>query len=198
MEFVILTMSAKHGGYCVAGIDMETGLFKRLVLDENGTAIPREYMYHLRPLDVIDINVVKDAPETCQTENVIVDWNSKHKLKTITLQDVLQKHPLDTPRFLFVNNNYYLWENKALSLNHSLLIVQVKDMVIYTEPGGKTKGSFLYNGKTYCNMSITDWDYMNKNQMIETAIIVLSIPNKRFDEDSECYFKFIAKIYKVI
>ena len=74
MKFVILTMSSKYGGYCVAGIDMDSGFFKRLVWDENGTAIPKMLMYNLRPLDVIDIYVLKHVPETCQSENVIVDW----------------------------------------------------------------------------------------------------------------------------
>ncbi len=197
MKFAILTMSNKYGGYCVAGIDMNNGCFYRLVLDESGSAIPKYYMYGFHPLDVIDIDVLKYVPETCQTENIIVDWNTKRKIGSITLQDVLRMHPLDTPDYLFVNDNYYLWEEIALSLDYSLLIVQVYDMVIHTEPGenhNQTKADFYYNGNRYCNIAITDWEFYNKDQSINSAIIVLSIPNKRFREDNECYFKFIAKI----
>lgn len=198
MEFAILTMSSKNGGYCVAGINLGNGQFVRLVLDENGAAIPKEYMYGLRPLDVIDIQIEKYVPVTCQTENVIVDWSTMRKLASISLEQVLDVHDLDTPQYLFEDNKRFLWEDVALNLNYSLLLVCVNQMKIHTEPGAnhdKTQADFMYNGEQYLNISITDRDYYNQDQIIGTAVIVMSIPNKRMSEDNECYLKFIAKIF---
>ena len=58
-EVAILTKSSKHGGFCVAGVDLDTGEWVRLVSDDvqsHGALSRRDITYEDRsictPLDV--------------------------------------------------------------------------------------------------------------------------------------------------
>lgn len=66
-DIIILTCSAKHGGYCVAGIDTETDDWIRLVAsDDLGTnEIPKYFMSYsndtvCKPLDVVSVEIIGD------------------------------------------------------------------------------------------------------------------------------------------
>jgi len=68
---IILTKSKKHSGYCVAGIDYETGEWIRLLSSDNETegAVPRDDLVFSNGqiLEVYDI-ITCDLVKPCGTE----------------------------------------------------------------------------------------------------------------------------------
>ena len=83
-QICILTKSYKHGGYCVAGIDLETGEWIRLVAsdDLDTNEIPKSFMLYsdftpCKPLDVVSVDIIEELPGDIQPENVLVNLRRK-------------------------------------------------------------------------------------------------------------------------
>ena len=58
-QICILTKSLKDHDYCVAGIDITTGKWTRLVSSKNGGAFPKEMLddNHFKELNVLEVEV---------------------------------------------------------------------------------------------------------------------------------------------
>lgn len=197
-DIVVLTKSAKHGGNCVAGIDVNTGEWVRPV-KANGPILNSDMScsngYVCEPLDVVRIPFIAPRPNGCQTENEEIDtsrtWNY---LGTCTLGDVLRIHPAEDDPDIFGNYRCTLYEDEKNKLSFSLMLVEVTDLEFYTvEETGKTKANFRYNGHRYSNISVTDRDYFGCENSFECAHLVMSIPNET--PPGYYYFKFIAKVF---
>jgi hypothetical protein len=80
IEVVILTKSIKNGGYCVAGIDINTSKWVRLVSsdrDSHGALFEQDIQYrngmNCEPLDVARVPILRKMPTAYQPENVLID-----------------------------------------------------------------------------------------------------------------------------
>lgn len=76
VRMLCMANSTKLGGRCVAGIDLESHRWIRLVSDDdNGTLYPRHYSLvgggEPRLLDVIRVNVLQGLPKLYQPENYL-------------------------------------------------------------------------------------------------------------------------------
>lgn len=76
----ILTMSSKNGGYCVAGVDVKNGDWIRLVSDNvytHGALSSDDIKYksggYCKPLDVVQVPIIRYTPLEYQPENVLID-----------------------------------------------------------------------------------------------------------------------------
>ncbi len=93
-EVVILTMSSKNHGYCVAGIDLQNGEWIRLVSDDADThgALSKEDVRYsdggcCKPLDVVRVAIDQYTPIEHQPENALIDstkylkknWNNRYR-----------------------------------------------------------------------------------------------------------------------
>lgn len=201
MRVIVLTKSDKNGGFCVAGIDVETGNFVRLVSNNSFShyAIPQHYMQNIDVLDVIDVSVNRCVPSFCQQENVEVRLEQWQKICSISTDDLKQLVNNDLP-FIFVDDCFYLEETDAQKLSYSLMMVQVSNLSITRNQYNKTKARFYYNGTWYSNMSITDPQFYNFEGFIGNAILVISIPDvghtSEYYSESRCY-KFVSKIFAI-
>ena len=81
---VVLTKSAKNGGHCVAGIDVDTGNWVRLVsndLNTHGALSDQDMQYQDRsyctPLDIVSVPIIKACPSQYQPENILIDHYGK-------------------------------------------------------------------------------------------------------------------------
>lgn len=100
-ELVILTESYKNGGYCVAGIDIHTGKWIRLVSEDEDTdgALTLEdltyYKYHrvCRIFDCVIVQILKKCDNSIQPENHMID-RAYHFERTgiYKLNDILKIH----------------------------------------------------------------------------------------------------------
>ena len=206
-EVAILTRSSKFGGYCVAGVDLNTGEWVRFVSNDaqtHGALSRRDITYEDRsicnPLDVVLVDVVGAAPLAHQPENYLIDsrkyWRKTGECK---ISDVLGVHPAEVRPYLYGNLSPFVDGEEIDSIGYSLTLVRVSSLIIslttniYNKP--KTKASFVYNGKWYNNMSVTDPDFYSvpNSTRFANAYVVISLPDTPFPED--CYYKFVAQIY---
>lgn len=202
-EIAILTKSSKNRGYCVAGIDLETGEWIRLVSDDVGShgALFEGHMRYVNGgicqiLDIVSVPVLGPAPGIYQPENVLIDSAEQwEKLGVISIDEVLQLHPAEYHNYLLGNEYSYITDAKIDTVGHSLILVEVSDLVI-THPGEhQTKASFRYNFDTYMNMSVTDQEFYDvpNGKKYSSAILVMSLPEVPYNE--RYFYKFVAKIF---
>lgn len=203
IEIVVLTKSAKNGGYCVAGVEPATNRWVRLVSNDkasHGALFERDIAYedgsHCVPLDVVRVPFVGECPSEYQPENILVNpdiyWE---KIGRITIEDLLEIHAPEKHDTLLGNIYPYITEERIGFVGHSLILVEVSNLVITHPVGHGTKASFQYRFTTYENIAVTDWDFrqVSDGAMFDQAVLVMSLPDTPYKERK--YYKFIAKIF---
>lgn len=201
-QICILTKSLKDHDYCVAGIDISTGKWIRLVTSKDGGAFPKEMLddKHFKELNVLEIEVKKYVPYHVQTENWLIDENVEVKnIGNLSKQQVFNLHPIEKCEMIFGNLKNELDHSDIKNLNHSLEMVDVKELQLDTSMKGDDrhhyKVKFQYNGHEY-NLALTDPKYRNEDFdqiRIPSATIIVSIPAVPYGEN-DLYYKFVAKI----
>ncbi len=97
-QICILTKSLKDRDYCVAGIDITTGKWIRLVTSKDGRAFPKEMLdgKHFKELNVLEVEVEQHVPYHVQTENWLIDENAEiKKIGSLSKQQVFNLHPIE-------------------------------------------------------------------------------------------------------
>ena len=114
-QICILTKSYKHGGYCVAGVDIETKEWIRLVNSDNPSTdeIRKEQMILngkvIDCLDVLEYDFIKNVPNSCQTENWLLNNTISPKfIKSISLEELADIVELDKEEFFIYNKSNLL------------------------------------------------------------------------------------------
>ncbi len=206
-RIVILTKSAMHGGSCVAGIDIDSGRWVRLVSDVNGSSLGASYMSYCnangqcQPLDVVSVDVIGSVPIRNQKENCMIKACSMSKICTCSLSQVLQFHRAENHQYIFGNESKRLTEDdmQGFNFNHSLILVYVHDLM-FTTFYGKNQANFIYNKIKYKYMNVTDPEYfagkIADGTKFDHAYLVVSMPKEPYNKDG-CYYKFIAKVFPV-
>lgn len=204
IDIVILTKSSKQKGFCVAGINLLTHEWVRLVspsqehdgaLSINELCLPNGYI--LQPLDIARVPILKYYPQGCQSENYLIASETPWEyLGKMALSDVIKKSNVLHPPLIFGNKYKYIKSDMIDMFNRSLLLTEVTDLKIYRKEGTtvRHKCEFKHNGNLYEEISMTDPDYYRYNTYdIKKAYIVVSLPHKDFPEGR--YYKFVAKIF---
>lgn len=203
LEVVILTKSSKNGGYCVAGVNLKNGNWIRLVSDDACThralscdAIKYPNGSICKPLDVVEIPIIKSMPLKYQPENFLIDTQKNwKKINTLSLEDILKIHPPEYHNVLLGNRYNRITEEEIKNVGRSLILVKVTDLTIEHPREKSTKATFTYNNTQYSNMSVTDPNYydISNHWHTDNAILVMSLPESPYLDS--CYYKFIAKIF---
>lgn len=201
VEVAVLTKSSKNGGYCVAGIETRSGRWIRLVSSdaESHGALTAQNMQCLdgsvcQVLDVVQVPILRPAPIAYQPENMLIDeekcWK---KVDCLSVDDLLALHPAENHPTLLGNIYPYITEERIGTVGRSLILVEVHNLVIIHPNETSTKASFMYKFTQYDNISVTDWDYRHTDASIDTAVLVMSLPDVPYNERR--YYKFIAKVF---
>ena len=177
-EIVCLANSRKHGGTCVAGIDLR-GTRKRSwvrpVSARDGHAVSLEERRFadggdLEPLDIIRVPLLSAKPWIHQTENWLLDPRQRWvKVGEWPPGDVglLEDHPADlwgTGDSSGKGRNDRIAETAAARLAGSLAFVRVDDLRIRVYDGGfgqvkrEVRAIFDYQGVIH-NLKVTDPAY---------------------------------------
>lgn len=205
---VIFTKSYKNGGYCVAGINLDTHSWVRFVSNDaatHGAIIDSDMQYDsldfCKPFDVVSVPVLQHCPVALQSENYLID-RSKYwkKLGTMDLDELLDICPLNDDAFIFKNTWSYLVPEDTVGIDHSLVMVRVYDLEINHEFRGSPaykKCSFIYHRNQYNFMSITDPEYRNSEptQLVGDAILIISIPEA--PDNNNRIYKCVSKIIPI-
>ena len=211
-QICILTKSYKHGGYCVAGIDINTKEWIRLVNSDNPNAdeIRKEQMIlgckSIECLDVIECDFIKHIPNNCQVENWLLNTSAKPRfIKSLTIEQFVNLINIDKENYFIFNKENLLNADEIANVNRSLYIFHVRDLKIeastyesYGEIRFKYKCSFNYNDNQYSNISLTDPVYRDTSQdglNLSNALIIASLPCVPYNDN--LYYKFVAKIIPI-
>ena len=206
-EVAILTKSSKFGGFCVAGVDINTGEWVRFVSNDERTHgalsvfdITYENRKICKPLDIVSVDIVAPVSLSHQPENYLINSNEYWvKIGECTLSDVLAVHPAEIRPYIYGNTYPYVDSAKIASIGYSLTLVHVSSLTISQTINSngrpKTKASFIYNGKSYPDMSVTDPGFysVQSGTRFANAHLVVSLPDAPVPEDR--YYKFVAQIY---
>lgn len=206
VRMAVLTMSAKFGGYCVAGINMRNGRWERIVTEDeesHGALFNSDLTSKdgrlVRELDIIDVPIVDFLKDDIQPENILLCKDEPIEIigKT-TLEEVLKIHPCNLRKGIFGNYYQFLLPEEIEKIRHSLEIIEVSNFKLYRAENSsgklKTKAEFVYNNRKYWNMSVTDLfalENFEKFVEVDKAILVISIGT----EFNGRYYKYIATIY---
>ena len=176
-SIVIMTMSSKINGLCVAGIDYETGEWIRLVsrnnIDGEGAVLRSDIKYEdgteANIFDIIELDLYP-VPSNSQNENYEYDdryfWS---KVGTSSLTDILNRFGMCNSTYIFENSCKFLDENELTG--DSLMFVKIDNLKISVEFSfGKLrhKASFMYNGNYYHDISISDVNIKNNYRNVGT------------------------------
>ena len=201
------TESLGEDGFCVAGIDMKTGEWIRLVAEgpeDDESLIDNdlldEFGYIAEPLDVVCVDVIRPVPNGCQSENWLMDTDDYIDiLGHASLRGLFSKHVAELPEFVYGNEAEALNGDEIEDIDYSLILIPATDVRIYNTGFGnhrRTKVSFTYNGCEYKDLSMTDPDFYSRTgETLDYAFIVVSLPHDPWNNG--LYYKFVAKILEV-
>jgi len=202
-QVCILTKSLKDHEYCVAGIDMFSSNWVRLVNSADGDACPKEFLddKNIKILDIVEVEFKSAVPYHVQKENWLIDENVPvQQMGSLKLSQLTYSHPLDKPEFIFGSKGNELENAEVKKLNHSLEFLEVKNLILDTSLKGDGrhhyKVGFIYKGQNY-NLYLTDPEYRNEDFdgiRIPNAKVVVSIPPMPYGEN-DLFYKFVAKIF---
>ena len=208
----ILTKSYKHGGYCVAGIDIDSKRYVRLVNSEDPSndEIGKGQMYisgkPIECLDIIECEFIKSVPLFCQTENCLLDRSVKLKyVSSYSERELAALISVESDDLFLYSLSNSLSADEIAMVDRSLFVYLVNNITIesttyesYGEVKHRNKCSFYYNGIKYNNISLTDPNFRDSTQnglQLSDALIVASLPSSPYNDG--LFYKFVAKIIPI-
>ena len=198
---VCLAKSIKHGGYCIAGKEVESGKWIRPVSDREDEEIRLEDCTcennkQPRLLDIISVPLLEPRPSSYQRENHLINpehrWSKLGKIAWDDLMELID----DTGGPLWLNgySSYYgdndrVPEASTSDLTGSLTLIKPIDLNICIETEGaefgnprrKTRAEFRYDGHLY-KIAVTDpiikdklWSQPGQHPMGNDSLICVSL-----------------------
>ena len=196
------------GRFCVAGIDIKSGMWVRFIGYGDGEPLDDSQMLFINdggscePLDISRIRIARELPRRNHTEDYMIERDMWLRLGRMTIQEVLRVHPEEEYRFIFGNDREYVTDKEMSELRHrySLILIRAENMTLHTERSmeGKLKirAEFVHHGREYRYIRVTDPDYepqtLGASMIIGDAYLVMSMPVNPFKGR---YYKLVAKIF---
>lgn len=217
-KIIILTKSEKNGGYCVAGIDLETKEFIRLVSEDTGSkyALQKDDITYKddSEVEILDmVNVILNGEQDLwyQPENYIID--DKFRFKKVgraTIENILECANLEQNIFYDTENSILDSELKEKDNIYTLTLIepQVFKVRMHNNEHGKKrlKASILYNNEWYNNLIITDLDFIDKyydevrssyDQSINLNNVLVTISLGEPNPKDSKHYKLIASVIEM-
>ncbi|MBD5142734.1 MAG: hypothetical protein HDT22_03885 [Ruminococcus sp.] len=216
-EILIMAKSEKLGNYCIAGFDMATKQWIRVVSDKDSmqNAVPRDIKYDnggdVNVLDIVEINFIKPTPTQAQSENWLYDskipWK---KCGTVRLEDVIKWRDTDNCNKVFRNLGKVVFPDSASG--ESLLFLKIENPKVrkktvesyYYKNVLETRLyiDFSYKGNQYEELPIRDPEICERYRGCEngdyslglqSAYAVFSLPE--IFENTGKHHKILAKLF---
>ncbi|MDE7401119.1 MAG: hypothetical protein K2N17_03605 [Clostridia bacterium] len=212
MKFLVLAVSYKYGGLCVAGIDYDTLNYVRLGHEVHNSSdcaalTVAEMTVNGKVLnigDLIEVNVKKLLVNGCQTENYSL-LNVVRKIKTLTIQEIKQVYrSIAHSQYIFNDSNKLISPNNINNVNVSIGFFKVNNLIITNMGYNKTKlkASFTYNNNGYCDMTVTDCVFCAypsaygsnaKTGSFKDAYIMVTLPYDIWSQTNG-FYKYVSGI----
>lgn len=166
-EVIILTKSDKNGGYCVAGIDIATGNFIRIVSEDivSEHALFDNHLIYRGSHEYVDImDVVKvklKGKDNCwyQPENYVIQGNNSFEKIRVANKDEIRDYLMDLD-YVFYNDEKCVTPEliREFRDKYSLVIFKVDKLKLWLDNRNNQKllANFEYNNVEYSYINITD------------------------------------------
>lgn len=206
---IIMTKSFKRYNYCIAGIDVETGEWIRVVSDDRTIegAVPVEDAVDenenpIEIFDVVTISFIRSQPLPEQDENWLYDRSRPWiKQRSVNLQYVINQYGTDNCQYVFNNDARFLERDELTGQSLLLLKISSPKVIVKTFPNQKKVSlNFRYNNESYAFFSISDIEVYNEYKIKDDgtyplgdecyAVFSLTRPHV----DNRCY-KMVASIF---
>ena len=208
-KIIVMTESSKFKNNCVAGIDLKTGNWVRIVSNDVGIhgALTNEDLTYedgnmCKVMDVVSVPYIDYVPTAVQTENILLNREYYiEKDREASLDEVLEIHPDELHNYIFGTRYSSVKEEnlEELGIDYSLMLIKVSNLTFTRKQNNygtiKLKLTFSYNGIEYEDMSVTDPEFYDIKDGAEfrEAYIVMSIGTPY---NGSCY-KFVSKIFLI-
>lgn len=209
-DLLILANSRKKGGYCVAGKDVLTNKWVRIVKDADGTELSlAQIMYddirgqvHRTPYEPFDkfirMDLGQSVPLVYQPENVLVmptRWQEIH----VAQHNVI----LDTPPDLWGEGdriNAIDIEQGRIIISQSLYLVKVDNLQFYINDYHSHRACFQYGGLFYdlgATMNPATFKSLLDGTMLHNSIITVSFAGAFLNQYSgnQEHYKLVAAVF---
>lgn len=184
--FVCLANSKKYTERCIAGIELIRGAkgfsiaqntnqphWIRPVSTKEHGEVSSELVGHIKLLDIVEIDMVKNIPNGYQSENVLVANDSYRVEGEILLsKQVLDKFISKKHSPLFLNRGKAVPAEYIKDLDHSLIFIKPTNVgfCIAKAANGnlQTRATFFYENTIY-DLPITDIDFLIQYSLTPNA-----------------------------
>lgn len=212
-DVIILTKSDKNGGYCVAGIDINSKELIRLVSEDEKTdfALSLEDITYknksiMHPLDKITVELKGKQNSINQPENYIIDNTKSFQKIGECDKGIIENYIMNKP-YIFYNSRNCVTngELEKISNKYSLILFKVNKINLWKDnyKENRITASFIYNQQEYKYIKITDYEltkrYYNivceqgkRPYIINNPLLIMSLTGRPFKDKG--YFKLIANI----
>jgi len=209
-DILVLANSKKNRGFCVAGKDIDSNRWVRLVGDQNGAELNlnqityndvagRRQMMKYEPFNkFIRINIGNSVPLRYQPENVLVD---KEPWQEIQVSQYNISY--DTPIDLWGTNDRIKTddiEQGLVDIRQSLYLIQVTDLQFYVNDYSSHRACFKYGNNIYDLGATMDpsifQDIVNEVRAYNN-ILTVSLAGPFFNKYNNQYehFKLVAAVF---
>ena len=193
---ICLANSYKHGGRCIAGIELKTGKWVRPVSNIEGKAITRDVRLiqasEPRPRDVLEIPLGNCGPhEGCQPENVLLRPGRWTKLDRVT-EYFLLRYCQDNKIILHNHDNQVSPEHfKRIPRSQwrSLQLVHITNVRFLSDDRGKWRAHFKDGHGFPLALKVTDPIILDKlcndESISSDCILTVSLATPWKPDDSD-------------
>lgn len=170
-NLIVLANSIKQGGRCLAGLFVERqpdgkwrpgGWCRPILPDDQGhDAIPSEAVDHLKPLDVISLNLARHAPTDGQPENWV--WQARTEITLVDSFNRLHNSlgpVVETPANLWLDGRAGRPDEVRpdFPVDRSLYLIQPTELelLLSIDDRRRIHAEFTYGGNRYEQIPVTD------------------------------------------
>lgn len=214
-NIIILTKSEKNRGYCVAGIDIETKKFIRLVSEDiiSKYALKKDDITYnddneVQILDIVNVVLKGKQGIWYQPENYTIDDKYRfEKNGQASINDILEY--LNEDEFIFYDTENSILDSKLEEQDRiytlTLIEPQIFKVRMHNNEYGKRrlKASVLQNNKWYNNLIITDLEFIDKyynqvensyDQSINLNNVLITVSLGEINPRDSKHYKLIASV----
>lgn len=208
-DILILANSIKHGGKCIAGRDINTDEWFRIVSTADGDQIPSNIAKYnncygtqnLYPLKVIRVHYTSTVPLPAQPENILNDTTHIWEQVDPYRKDISELNDfLEYPADLWGTGNSINDADVmsgAININQSLYLVKVEQLEllrVVEEEKTRRRAKFVYNGVEYY-FPVTDpsFDRIYNGESPQHSILCISL-GENFSANNR-HYKIVAGIF---
>lgn len=212
-QLIVLTKSSMHkkiggedtAGACVVGYSPDSRKLIRLTQEPNGAPLNGRNVRRFSIMDEIEVEITEKTPAPPQNENVLIPQEGIRRLgiSRMKIQEIAREYiPGESDAFM---NYPGPSMDSVSSYDHSVEIVKAESITFVWHQGSRRPVADFSLGNTrHISYRVTDPNFElekpaaeRRFRNVDSAFLVISIPNIPFEKDGK-YYKFIAAVFPAV